>query len=297
MPRAIRYDRSPESLFFPGRADDFFPLGDAVSEAALCVEMARVAYVRHEDGEQEKGRLTRALERVGFRIHDLLDARGTAGLVADGPSREGGRLRVIAFRGTEPNDFRDTGADVDFRSHPWQGGATVHRGFARALGHVQDRVLRAVDAAPGPVCLAGHSLGAALATLVASLRPSARLYTVGSPRVGDAVFAKMISSERHQRYVDYVDAVTRVPPDGSGFGYVHTGPGHFIDEQGDIHPGLSDQEIRDRQGAAGGRAIGIVDLVRAFGSGRLPEEQGIPWRDLTDHAPINYVSAVMRLPA
>ncbi len=295
--RAIRYDRSAASLFFPGRADDFFARGAEVDEAALFAEMARLAYVRHERGDGETERLARSLGRVGFTLRDPFDAAGTQGFVADGRTPASGAVRVIAFRGTEPGDPRDTLADLDARAQPWRDGATVHRGFARALAPVQARVTAAMDTAPDAVVLTGHSLGAALASLAASLRPDARLCTLGSPRVGDAAFARLVAGPRHARYVDWVDVVTRVPPHGFGFGYVHAEPAHFIDEQGDVHPGLTDEAVRERQAAAGGRDLGVVEVARMLVAEELPRERGLPWRDLTDHAPINYVAALMRLPA
>lgn len=78
MTRTIRYASDADSLFFPGEASDFFPRGGAVPEAALCAEMARVAYVKHEDGR--KGKLTDILHKIGFTIVDLLNVGGTQGL-------------------------------------------------------------------------------------------------------------------------------------------------------------------------------------------------------------------------
>src|SRR5262245_1153665 len=216
MSRAIRYADDAESLFFPGGAKDFFPLNTAVSEAALCAEMARVAYVKHEV-PSEKARLARILQDVGFTVFDHLDAGGTQGFVADGRTREGEAIRVIAFRGTEPDDPRDVLADLDALPRRWQGGATVHRGFADALAHVEDKVTNAFRTSPSRVVVTGHSLGAALATLAASRVPDSRLYTFGSPRVGDEALAALIPPARHQRYVDHVDAVTTVPPPLGGF--------------------------------------------------------------------------------
>jgi len=271
-PRAIRYATDAGSLFFPGRADDFFPLGPGVSEAALCAEMARAAYIRHEE-PSEKARLAGILGRVGFTVVDHLDADGTQGFIADGQTREGRAIRVIALRGTEPDDPRDVLADIQAWPQPWPGAARVHAGFAKALSPVRQRVMSAIDGSPREVVVTGHSLGAALATLVASVRPSTRLYAFGSPRVGNAALAAMIGPARQWRYVDYVDAVTTVPPPQGEVGYVHLEPAAFIDADGVVEAGLSDAEIR---GA---------------------DERGIPLRDLTDHAPINYVAALMGLPA
>jgi hypothetical protein len=295
-PRSIRYATDADSLFFPGRADDFFPLGPGVSEGALCAEMARAAYIKHE-GPSEKVRLSAILGRVGFTVVDHLDADGTQGFIADGQTHEGRAIRVIAFRGTEPDDPRDLLADIQAWGEPWHGGASVHAGFAEALSPVRQRVMSAIDASQREVVVTGHSLGAALATLVASVRPSTRLYTFGSPRVGNAAFAAMIDPARQWRYVDYVDAVTTVPPPLSGLGYVHLEPASFIDADGVVKAGLSDAEIRERQARAGGRGLDVGAILTRFAARNATDEGGIPLRDLTDHAPINYVAALMGLPA
>lgn len=292
-PRAIRYARDAGSLFFPGRADDFFERGAAVSEAALCAEMARLAYVKHEES-LESERLRRILDKVGFTVHRLLDADGTQGFIADGTS-DGQPVRIIAFRGTEPDAPRDTIADLDAFPRRWEATATVHRGFARALSHVQDQVSDAIATAAGRVVLTGHSLGAALATLVASLHPPTRLYTFGSPRVGDAAFTAMIAADRQTRYVDCVDVVTTVPSHQALFGYVHLEPASFIDVDGIVHPDLSDDEIRRRQKDAGCPTMTALELAAALRKLRSEGTLEIPLRHLTDHAPINYVAPLTPL--
>jgi hypothetical protein len=296
MTRTIRYADDAESLFFPGRADDFFPLGGAVSEAALCAEMARLAYVKHEV-PSEKARLDRVLDKIGFSIADPFDAQGTQGFVADGRTGEGEGIRVIAFRGTEPDDPRDLLADLEAWPSSWGGAARVHKGFARALQRVETKIAAAVNESPTRVVVTGHSLGAALATLVASRYAGSRLYTFGAPRVGNAAFVAMIARERHWRYVDHVDAVTTVPPHLTGLGYVHPEPASFIDAGGLVHPDLTDAEIRQRQAAAGSRQLSIADILQTFRGASGTKERRIAVRDLTDHAPINYVAALMRLPA
>jgi len=294
MPR-IRYQSDAQSLFFPGEANDFFPLGVGVSESALCAEMARAAYVKHES-PGGRDRLSRILRSAGFTVVDHLDVGGTQGFIADGRTSEGEPIRVVAFRGTQSDDPRDLIADLEFWPHAWGDRAKVHHGFAEALTHVHARVTQSITQAPCRVVVTGHSLGAALATLVASLHKGARLYTFGSPRVGNAAFSEMISPERHWRYVDYVDLVTRVPSPSPFLDYVHVGSAHFIDADGEVHP-LPDEDIRTRQAAGQRPDLGIGDLLRAFRERAISLNRDSAWRDLTDHAPINYVAALMRLPA
>lgn len=202
---------------------------------------------------------------------------------------------MIAFRGTEPDDKRDLFADLKAFPLAWAGAAWVHSGFAKALELVEDRVAAATKNPPGRVVMTGHSLGAALATLAASRHADSRLYTFGSPRVGNAAFAATISRERHRRYVDFVDAVTTVPPPLGTLAYVHLEPATFIDAEGILHPDLPDAQIRDLQAKAGSRRLDVEGLVEHFRSRNMLGANGIPLRDLTDHAPFNYVAPLMQL--
>ncbi|MBI3229487.1 MAG: hypothetical protein HYZ45_04655 [Burkholderiales bacterium] len=61
---SMPYDSSRASLFHPGDADDFFGFGALPSEAALCAEMARLAYVK------EIERLKAYLQRCHQQIHE-----------------------------------------------------------------------------------------------------------------------------------------------------------------------------------------------------------------------------------
>ena len=58
----LAYDSSRKSLYLPGNADDFFQLGSITSDAALCAEMARLAYVK------EESRLKEYLQRANFEL-------------------------------------------------------------------------------------------------------------------------------------------------------------------------------------------------------------------------------------
>lgn len=66
------YDSCRHSLLNPGLADDFFQPGAIDSAAALCAEMARLAYVREEQGHISY------LARAGF-TRELVIAYGGSG--------------------------------------------------------------------------------------------------------------------------------------------------------------------------------------------------------------------------
>lgn len=284
---SILYDASRESLYHPGKADDFFKLGSIKNEAALCAEMSRLAYVKDES------RLAEYLDRAEFRL-ELAIGYGSGGTQVFIASNQDDSLAVAAFRGTEPDDPSDLFTDANFVFTPWadNSGASlgqVHEGFATALqdNDILGKIITCLESmAPSTrILLTGHSLGAALATLTASRMPLSNLYTFGSCRVGDASFAEAMGTISHTRFVDCCDLVTRVPP--KELGYVHVGSLQYIDRNGQQLKSPSEEEINaDRLKAAAWYLV-----HHSFLSGTVFT------RELADHAPINYVSGVMGLRA
>jgi len=267
----IAYDASRESLFHPGRATDFFQLGPLTTDGALCAEMARLAYVK------SPGDLTAFLARAAFTLVRTADVSGSQAFVAT----RGGDA-VLAFRGTEPDDPTDLGADADLVLVNLAGGGRVHRGFARGLDVVWPTIAPAIPAG-ARVLVTGHSLGAALATLAALRVSGSRLITFGSPRVGDTTFAKRPDQAPHERWVDCADLVTRVPPEA--LGYAHTGERHYLDRAGRHRPDIDDAAIEADQRQA--ELEYLMTYTFRLGTAAV--------RDLADHAPINYVSGVAGL--
>ena len=284
---SLAYDATRNALFHPGNADDFFQCGTPQSDAALCVEMARVAYVKQE------ARLAPYLARVEF---EKVQAYGysTLGTQAFVAERRRDALTVVAFRGSEPEDPSDIFADADFKFTPWRDAAgramgKVHQGFACFAedDSVFTRVKAYLDTLPPRqrVLITGHSLGAALATLLASWAPAAHLYTFGSPRVGDAEFAAAMQGRTAARYVNCCDLVARVPPK-EGLGYTHVGKLAYLDRNGKLlHAPSAAAMLEDAAQAQ--LAFWRYALLRGT----------VYSRELADHAPINYVSGVMGLRA
>src|SRR5262245_48151537 len=94
---------------------------------------------------------------------------------------------LVAFRGTQPDDWRSIFDDADYFPASWTDGS-VHRGFKAALETIWPQLDKALLglSANTRVFFTGHSLGAALATLAAHRYPhTAGVYTFGSPRVGN----------------------------------------------------------------------------------------------------------------
>ncbi len=278
------YDPTRESLFHPGKADDFFQHGPISSDAALCAEMARLAYVK------ETAHLTQYLARACFALtvpigYQTSGAQAFIATSTAGPNP----VVVVAFRGTEAEDPSDLFTDAKFAFTPWTVDGkvlgNVHDGFEASFRSIfpTDGDLRSKFKGSERVLITGHSLGAALATLAASVFPPGHLYTFGSPLVGNEAFRRSMHDVDHGRYVDCCDLVTRVPPEF--LGYVHVGARHYIDRHGSVLSAPSDDAIKgDRREAS------LAYLFEySFRRGTVPV------RELADHTPVNYVSAVMGL--
>lgn len=155
----------------------------------------------------------------------------------------GARVAVLAFRGTEPKEIADWLTDSKFAPKPWDPGfGNVHEGFAGALETVFPAIRRELESLRGSgrsLYVTGHSLGAALATLLAArlaaqqTYPVQGVYTFGSPRVGDTTFEgnyTRLLGERTFRFVNNEDLVTRVPP--RSLGLRHVGSIAYLDADG-----------------------------------------------------------------
>lgn len=128
---------------------------------------------------------------------------------------------IISLRGTA--SFHDVLTDAYFKTSPSKGAHPVHGGFNRCFNSVCgdiDAFLKAHKPTAAVHCI-GHSLGGALATLVADHiarsygSDRVYLYTLGSPRVGtekfSTEFTKQIKAENIFRLQHTADPVAAVP--------------------------------------------------------------------------------------
>jgi triacylglycerol lipase len=149
---------------------------------------------------------------------------------------------IVAFRGTEADEWQDVLDDKQFIQVPWdRPGTHVHRGFKGALDRVWPTMSPILDglAASRTVWFTGHSLGAALAMLAADrFARTAGVCTIGCPRVGDIAFSQGFDTRfglRALRYVFDTDIVTHVPPPlPFPFPYKHAGALRQISAEGQI---------------------------------------------------------------
>ena len=286
----IPYSASKMDLLYPARGGNFFPAGMPCSEAALCAELARLAYCRQEPYFQfDRERISAVLKPFGFGCQffeskGTPEGRGTHGFLASSDNwAEDKRVAIVVFRGTDASDPTDLAADVQFLQIKWRGVGRVHKGFAEALDHVLPDLEPALEEAKGRMLFTGHSLGAAMATLLCGIKYPDSLYTFGSPRVGDVEFVRALQRVVSYRFVNCCDIVARIPPELSGtFSYIHLGGPYYINRHGEIATDLSDDAFeKDRILAAGEY---LVEYGWHTGN--------VAVRELADHAPINYVSAI-----
>lgn len=274
MSSEISYSPKRDDLYAPGKASQFFGGGPPRSEAMLCAEMARLVYCRSTSTlafDQEK--IGVVLKGVGFTNYQFFETGSTHCFLAQGVKGPG----VIAFRGTDVNDPTDLGDDADLLLSPWKQGGRVHQGFANAFNEVRLGVENALRRITGRVLFTGHSLGAAMATLLASVRKPDCLYTFGSPKVGDVDFIASLNAVPNQRYVDCCDLVARMPPDV--FGFAHLGNAHYIGSNRRVTFNPDARMVDVDQITA--REKYLIEYAWKDGN--------VAVRDLADHAPINYV--------
>jgi Lipase (class 3) len=250
------YDPSKKSLYTPEWQPTLFELGKTYTDALICAEASRLAYIKFETSPAEKDKLAAALSLVGYTR--------------------------TACHSNQSTQLAAT-FNVQFTQTSWSVGGEVHLGFAKALLSVypwiQAWLLRAQ---PARLLVTGHSLGAALATLTATLTPSAELYTIGSPRVGNDDFVKLLATRAVKRFVNCADFVTRVPPSPL-LGYRHLPQEHYIDRHGLVNLAMTERE----------KSQDASDARRHYLASETGRPGSVALRDLADHSPINYVNAIL----
>ncbi len=178
-------------------------------------------------------------------------------------------LTIIAIRGSEFDEMSDVSTDANLLQKPFESMGAVHSGFYAAYKELDTQLLELLKAKSQSkiinVWFTGHSLGAAVATLFVAkimlLHDQGELlnvhlqgaYTIGSPRVGNPVFARIFDelSERQRitmvRIRNHSDPVTLLPIGVFGRGgYWHVGSLAYFDKNGDLHQGDGWKEIEDK---------------------------------------------------
>jgi len=223
--------------------------------ALLFAELSAIAYYREANA-------TKQARKLGFTTVEFYRKDGA----------EAYRFMnkydiVIACRGTEPTKYNDIKADAQ----TWPVVAEyrvgrVHRGFKGETDKLWDSIKEDLvrEQSKRSIWLCGHSLGAAMSTIIASrcrgdsaLYNPKELHTFGSPRVGWKTYLNEFPFT-HYRWVNNADIVTRVP--FVIFGYVHHGQNQYFNHYGNLRKLHGWQRTKDVwRGIIRGIAKGKLD--------------------------------------
>jgi hypothetical protein len=225
-------DPIPESLCFPPKRDDYIyfetrpfqPDEPATVSLSRAADASMLAYARFVQQRMVLAVLQGILAAAGYP-----SVQAIGNCFVDGANTGRGYFAsndnhaLMAFRGTEADNNNDKAADAEIDRTP-EAGALVHSGFKRYLDAVWPQVMQCVAGyrANHPkqhICITGHSLGGALATLAFTRLndPASSLITFGCPRVGNPAYCKLIDTAADKRAcyraIDNLDIVTHVPSD------------------------------------------------------------------------------------
>lgn len=268
--KTLPAELSFEALFHPNREFGYLRGADehpfervaefSARDAWWLAELSLLSYLPEEE------MIRAALARAGVTDVEVIEAGSTHCFIAG---------ELVVFRGTD--DSRDILSDID--TLPTRSGTgRVHRGFKAALDVVWDDVQARLDGREA--WFAGHSLGAALATIAATRYEYARaVYTFGSPRVGDREFFSELAAPVH-RVVNNNDIVTRLPPP---LGYRHVGELQYLDADGRLHADPA-RWTRIKEQASGHKSRTLENVRRWLGG----DFEAIPYDSLVNHSPLHY---------
>lgn len=235
-----------------------------------------------------------------------------------------GRVVILCYRGTEPMNFVNwlTDADVNpetvaipFADPPVS--FQVHGGFYRNVRATRHEVIHALERAlegrsvrakgklmphaMEALYITGHSLGAAMAAMMAIMlrteeayAPLARklraVYTYGQPMIADPALAKACDADGFLRdnvirYVFGSDVVPQLPPTVSG-PFAHFG------QERRCGPGATATAVTHPTQQLG-NLTGLVVAPLAFLTHQLRLFRNLPFQQsLYDHNPQHYITAL-----
>lgn len=234
---ALDYDPSQTALYHPEALPSLLGSQPARDDLTLAVEAARLAYLRFEDVHTGRPALATLLSVQGFGQPVIFrdpatDSEGFGALRKDGSA-------LIALRGTQIDHINAVLSESQVVRMAWPlGSGKVHSGFANAALGLWPSIKKWLEETAHQrtsLTITGHSVGAAIATLLAEPANADFLVALGSPRVGDPDFTEHVSANtrlRVARLVDCCDVVTELVPASLGFEHIQ-GLG-YIDRYGVI---------------------------------------------------------------
>lgn len=207
---------------------------------------AKLASIAYEDEPEAK----KQVKELGFTQVEFYNRDG-----AQAYRFQNKDDMVIACRGTQPTEFNDIKADLNALPVLSETISRVHKGFKAEVDELWPMILEDLDpkqVEKRKVWVCGHSLGAAMATIVAARctlceeLPNTKveeLYTFGSPRVGWNKYCKSLPV-KHYRWRNNNDIVTTVPP--AFLGFKHHGESCYINAYGQVRNLSGWQLVKDK---------------------------------------------------
>jgi hypothetical protein len=225
-------DPTPANLCFPPKRGDYIyfetppfrPGEPPLVSLSRAADASMLAYARFVQQRMVLADLQGILADAGYpAVQPIGDCFVDGVNTGRGYFASNDSHALLAFRGTEADNNNDKAVDVEIDRVP-EAGALVHSGFKRYLDAVWPQVTQCVAGyrANHPnqnICITGHSLGGALATLAFTRLndPASSLITFGCPRVGNPSYCNLIAAAAGTRAcyraVDNLDIVTHVPTD------------------------------------------------------------------------------------
>jgi len=307
----MQQDSSWQALSKPGETTEYFNLQKAaplqtgsadfnITNAWWLAEISRLIYQPdfHLNQNNKLGRFEYKFigninnEETSTHI-SLLNVKG---INSDGFPQP---CLVVAFRGSDDiidwnNNIKSMQTSFDVAGKPM---GKVHAGFNISYESIKEELFFYLDDLSLPIFVTGHSLGAALATLLtAEIMHRPRFdscYAFGSPRVGDEDFVAALNNKPIYRVINNCDVITTIPISIPNINYKHCASSQLLSNAGILIEGLCEKDILSYQTK---QMLSMPDtpIQELFSKHVMNLSENLP-PVLADHAPINYVLALERL--
>jgi pimeloyl-ACP methyl ester carboxylesterase len=168
----------------------------------------------------ELDKIEERLEELGALNISIYNNAGTQGYFAEFED-----VAIVSFRGTQMNERKDFKTSLVFWKRPFYG-VKSHKGYADAIDLLTEQIRDDLNDLNGKrILYTGHSMGGALATLLALVHRPTDICTFGAPRVASGKkFKKHLEGINYQRVVSSYDWVRLLPPNIPGLHpYHHVG--------------------------------------------------------------------------
>ncbi|MEM7208182.1 MAG: lipase family protein [Pseudomonadota bacterium] len=207
--------------------------------------LSHVAYMKDDDDFPDEQGILADLQQEDA---DFISVTGASESSAQAILVEHANYLCMAFRGTDHaldwldnlKIFKTSVLFGEFHLGFWSSMQDIWGPISGRYHELRQQDMSA-GSEPRPLFLTGHSLGGAMATCAASSfidedKPYTSIYTFGAPRSVSRSTARIYNSEardRHYRFQNNQDIVSRVPTRTMGFS--HVGNCLYIDSDQTIH--------------------------------------------------------------